>query len=453
MAGNAEKGEHEAEMKQKMDGLTQTLGEAWDKLGIEPEVVEPKQEDPKQVAKPAETPENVVKPEKDTEIPPEQSKPPTEAPTTIQDDSDDEDPLSVLKMEDEPTLDPHTRADDDDAKAELDEIRNDPHANPRTKRSMERLLGKISAQKKVLGTQEKELATLKQEIEALKAQKPESDPVTDAEKEELKMLRRRVAVESDPEITGKYDTRIGAINETLNAIVDSSFNPEDAAKIKQMGFETFAKSLPREYKKLIEKLDEDSPYDAETVRASLGELRSLSTQRKHDIEKLSQESDKYWAEKQKVAQESEQQVQKRTEAIKQIRAALEDELINRDKYFMTIDTSKLSGEEKERAEKENKRRAYYQKNIRERIHAATLEEQQKTIYQAAMLPVIANMLKDERAELKRVKTELDSIKKKQTLTAPKTEPKPEAPKKPKGFEDAINEMAGLAGMSNRVVPN
>ena len=353
-------------------------------------------------------------------------------------DDDDDDDVPDTK---------HTRADDDDAKEDIDDIQNNPHTPEKTRKSINRLLGKTQSLKKALKERDAELASLQGRLEALESQQPQESGVTAEERHELNMLRRRYQIDSDDTIKQEFDAKISVISEDLNRVVEENLERDVAAEIQKIGFEKFAQKYPRAYKEFIEKLEDVAPLDADMVKANLGEMRSLRLQRERKIRELVADADKYFADQEAQASKNTQSIEQQRRNVAEIRKATYDNITQKDENFVLLDTKGLKGEQLKLAEAENARRQKYHQHLHKIVNARTHEDQVETIYRAALTPVLADRLHAANKTIKQLQASLKAIKGNQGIRKPKPQQDtpPAKPARPTSFSESLDAAMGQHG--------
>lgn len=389
----------------------QQFGQSFDELldGLEVKTVET-QEQPEQPEAPKEEHEE---PEESVRDGDEENQPAEEAEDeAVQPEETGVSDIEVPTFDEgddqsEPSPEEKTRADDEDSKKELEELRNDPHTHTRVKKNIERLLGKIQNLNKQLREKDKavEQATAKvQEVEA----QPKADPVSEQEKTELSMLRRRYAIEKEGTLK-EYDTKVKSAEETLMGVVKSVLSESDAKTIEKMGFEKFANQAPKAFREFLDVLDDDSPAQGALVRAKYAELISTKQEKERKQGELLAESDKWWKEQEEIYGQQQQRGELQQKEIQKVKADFYNDTISRDPYFKALPIDGLKGDALARAQTENAKRAIYQRDLQSVMNAKSIDDQKKVVYRAALARVLADQLNEANTELKRAKDKIAKV--------------------------------------------
>lgn len=332
----------------------------------------------------------------------------------------------------------HTRADDEDSKEEIQELLNDPHGNPKTKKRVEKLLGKINSLKSELKAKvdPAEVAQLKQKIAELE-EAPKVDPISEEDRKELTMLRRRFSLETDPEFRQEFDDKIKQSVGIIEDIIDQHVDSKDAEEIKRIGFEKFVKNSPSAYRQFVELLEERNPADADLVKAKYGEVRSLRSLRDRKAQELTADAEKWAQEQSQKKVNTQHQQAEYQKQIESARKQLESQMIEKDPMFAKLPEKGLEGEKLKKVQAENARRDKIHTQIRKNLRPKTHEEQVSIMYQAALAHDFADKLKQAQRTIKQLQEQSQKIRAKQSQTKPPSEArKDKAP--PKSFTDALD---------------
>lgn len=445
------------------EDLTLSIEEEFDRLeaeGADLHTIVKKEPEPETSEKTGRKVPKVEEPEPEPDDEPEPEPEPEPDPEPDPDDDleySDESIDKLLADDLEPEKpEEHSRADDDDAKAEIEEIRNNPHTKESTKKGIDRLLGSNNRLKKILDEKQGKLEVLEQEVEKLKAAKPEGDPITDEERHELNMLRMRHSIGSDQEIQKNYDTPIATTEKTIYDIVDRTLDTDQAAEVKKMGFETFARNYPKQFKELMTGLEESNPLDATILSSSVNDLLKLKRSRQEEVKKRTENADKYFEERQKEQEEANQRHQ---EIAARLKSETFNTLILKSPTFAEFPTKGLSGEKLKLAETLNERRKFYRENAQRLLESNTIEERQRLFKDAALTPVLFDKLKELKKRVKQLEAEKGQVSKARGLKPQRTPlTKKEEVKQPasfgEGLDAIIDEESSNSGFlsSTRSIP-
>lgn len=434
MADEAEQTITEGKEKER-ELFSNSFGEALDQALKGKELAEAaalKTDEPKPEDKaPVET-----KPPVDADKPVEGEQPPPKV--ELEDLSVPDDLPEVKPVADKQEEDHSATPEDDDAKRELTEVRSDPHLPEKTRKSIERLLGQIQTLKKSVREAQENVEKVRKETPAPVA----PDPINDADRKELTMLRRRYSLDHDETIKKNFDEKIQSNEAALLDIVRKNIAPEDAKKIEQMGFERFAK-IPKAFSQFLEVLDENDPAAANLVRHKYAEQTSLRHDKEQTVKKLVGEADQWIKEIEENYQKNQASVQENEKAIEKIKEDFFSQVTTSDPLLMTIDTSKLQGEEKARAEAENTKRKVYHDEVKMILQANDIEGYRKVYHRAAIARPLLDSLKNARAKIKTLEERLAKIEQARSAhpgqaAAPTAKPKEE---KPLPFGEALDALA------------
>lgn len=330
-----------------------------------------------------------------------------------------------------------TRADDEDSKKELEELRKDPHTHARVKKNIDRLLGKIQ-------NLNKQLRQKDQEIEKVKAEKPEAvptDPVSEEEKRELLMLRRRYSIDKDGTLQ-EFDKKAKSAEETLMGVVKATLSDEDAETIERVGFEKFA-NTPRSFKKFLEILDENDPAKGALVRTKYAELVSVNNEKTATTQKLVEEADKWWEEQEQAVAKQQEQSNEYKQQVEKIKSDFFSQTVASDPYFKAIETDGLKGEELARAQTENAKRAIYQRDLKQILDAQSIDDQKKVVYRAALARPLADQVKALQKQLKDARTKLKKIDDARNIRSSANQaPPPPKQEEPQDFASQLERLVG-----------
>jgi len=333
---------------------------------------------------------------------------------------------------------PTARADDDDSKAELEEIRGNPHTPAKTKKSIDRLLGKISTLKKALADKEAEVSTVKTEVE--KASK--APPISDAERNELIMLRRKHSLQNDDTIK-QYDQRAKSAEGVLLDVVKSVVKADQAALIEQMGFERFAKNT-NAFREFMDILQETDPAQAALVGSKYAELVGARKEQQVKAKELTENADQWWKQQEDAFKQQQQEQQEMAKRMEKVRDEFYQNTVSSDPYLKLIPTSGLAGDSLSRAQAENARRTQYQQEFQRIMTASTLDERKKVVYRAALARPLADRVRALEAELKAKTEKLKKIEEARS-SRPSHSTGVTSPAPSDGPEDFVSALTRLAG--------
>lgn len=336
-----------------------------------------------------------------------------------------------------------TRADDEDAKKELEEIRGDPHTPAKTQKAVDRLLGKIAHLKKIIGDKDAEVSAGKSLAESAAKKAAEAPPIASEERKELNMLRRRYSLDKDEGIKA-YDDRAKAAESLLVEVVKSTLDEEQGKAIEKMGIDAFAK-MPKAFREFLELLDENDPAQGALVRTKYAEMVGLRREKEEKVKELTGESEAWIAEQEKKFAEQQNQREEYGKQIEQLKQEFYANTINHDPYFKLKDTTGAKGEALARAEADNAQRTVYHAELQRILNANSLNEQKKVIYRAALARPLADQVRGLTAQVKGLKDKLAKIDE-----ARNTRPRhstgdvkpPTQDDKPKDFAERLSEIVG-----------
>ena len=352
-------------------------------------------------------------------------------------DLDTEEVEEVKETPDPENEDNHTRADDEDSKNELEELRKDPHTHVRVKKNIDRLLGKIQ-------NLNKQLRDKDSEIEKVKTAAPKEvakDPVLEEEKNELIMLRRRYSIDKDQTLK-EYDVRVKSAEETLMEVVKANLREDDAKQIEKMGFEAFAK-LPQSFKQFLEILDDNDPAQGALVRSKYSEMVSANAEKGKKQKELLQDADKWWAEQEDLLKKHQEENSQYSEQIEKIKDDFFNATVSSDPYFKAIEVKGLKGEELARAQTDNAKRAIYQRDLKGILNANTVDDQKKVVYRAALARPLSDQVKSLQAQLKSAQDKLKKIDNARNMRPPKHDVS--APPKDDAPQDFVSQLERMYG--------
>jgi hypothetical protein len=412
----------------------------------EPPVEEPPKEEPPVEEPPVEEP-----PKKEPPV----EEPPVEEPPVEEPNYDLDEINKLLDDEKEEKSPEHSRADDDDVKEDIKEIRENPHTPEKTKKSIDRLLGNNNRLKATLQTERDKVVSLEARVSELENAKPQENPVTEEERHELNMLRMKHNIGSDENIKKNFDDPIAAAEKKIYKIIDKSLEPDQAKQVKDLGFEVFARRFPSSYKELWDSLNDNAPLDAGILSSSVNSLLTLKDARSEEVERLTSNADEYFA---NLDKEMATRTEQGEAQLKELKEKTYTHLISSNPAFVEIPTKGLAGEELKLAERENSLRKGYREMGQKFVDVDTLEGQNELILRATLSLRLADRVKSLLAEIDRLKSEKGDVISSRSLRPPKEVPAPkeEAPPAPssfsQGMDEAANRTAARSLRQRRSVP-
>jgi hypothetical protein len=336
------------------------------------------------------------------------------------------------------TPEPEARADDEDSKSELDEIRSNPHTPAKTKKSIDRLLGKISSLKKALSDKEAEVSTVKAEVEKT----TKAPPISDAERQELIMLRRKHSLQNDDTIKS-YDERAKSAEAVLLDVVKSVVKSDQAALIEQMGFEKFAKT-PNAFREFMDILQDNDPAQAALVSSKYAELVGAKREKELKAKELTDSADQWWKQQEESFKQQQEQQQAAMQEIDRIRTEFYQNTVESDPNFKLVPTAGLAGDALAKAKAENAKRTQYHQELHRILNANTLDERKKVVYRAALARPLADRVRTLEAELKAKTEKLKKIEDARSARPAHSTgvTSPAASDQPEDFVSALTRLAG-----------
>lgn len=323
---------------------------------------------------------------------------------------DDSDPTEEESEEEEapPPEGELEQGDEEQPKAPEDEIDfkeylANPHNPEKTKKSIKRLLGEISSLKKQIeegGASKVELEKaiaerdlLTTELETIKQNLPSDD-----EREELLRLRRLVDAQSDPEITGKYQTRISTAKENILKILKKNGLPEKSVETEErdedgdptgrkytpISVETiesaggpiayFTKS-PESYRQILSSLDKSNPVDADKLRRFYTEADLATEEMKAEVESATANAKEWYDERRKSEEEAQLQAEQTRIAEEKVLTELSQKIIKESPAFKTLPIPEgATDKQRKEIEDENAFRKELAKNLPIMLSPQSLEE-------------------------------------------------------------------------------
>lgn len=246
----------------------------------------------------------------------------------------------------------------------------DPYAHPLPKKRIERIRRK--AAKEVEERLKTEYDRKIEELQAKLAEKESAQPkevslLTDAEREELLMLRRRIGAENDPEIKQQYDSKMEDNRLTIEDVMKQAFPAkEDQERLSRLGaFDEWA-SDPKNSNaaaRILEALAEENPIQADIVRAKIAENISLKRGKMKAIEERSKSAKEWFETRTKQQAEQEEQQRKAFEEQRKMVKSKFDQGLKSYKSLQLVPTDGLDGKALEDAKAENKVRQQMQQFI------------------------------------------------------------------------------------------
>lgn len=265
-------------------------------------------------------------PEKETKPAEEDTPPQDETPNDEEEDDDelpqeDEDEPKLPGLEDEEEevapkpKEEQTKADESKPPEEDEEEEPGNPYERIPKKRLERLKRKVTreTEERLKTEYDRKIAELEAKLHQKQSEKPSAESaLTDAEKEELLMLRRRISVESDPEIKQQFDAKVDDNRATIQEVLQQAFPAkEDQERLERMGpFDEWA-SDPKNgpaAAKILETLAEDNPIQADIIRNKIAENISLKRGKQRAIAEQSKGA-KEWFEKRNQEEASQRQQQ------------------------------------------------------------------------------------------------------------------------------------------------
>lgn len=309
-------------------------------------------------------------------------------------------PKLTEEGDEEPSQKPQEAAEEEDEP-------EDPYTPPKFKKRLDRAKERAAkeAEKRAAEKYEAEIAELKKQIDegsGSNVSEDQPEPVSDAEREELIMLRRKFAAENDPEIRNQYDNRIVDSREAISDVLGKYFSHPDDEQARK-NFDHLYQSNPESARKLLEEIEKKNPVDAQIITAKIGDIMSLKRGKQRAVDEAAKTA-KEWFEQQE--QKKQQQEQLSQQEVEQRRSAYLQQFdgILQNKQFQPLPTAGLEGEQLKKAEADN--------SVRDRMRRV-VEAAKKATSPAdvARLTSAAALAVKFEAENKALKNELDAVKK------------------------------------------
>jgi len=365
-----------------------------------------------------------------------------EAPSTEESPVEEEETPSVEDEEEPVQVVETPKVEEED---EPDFLPNDP---PRYKKRMEK------AKKRWEEEKAREIEALRKELESAKQVEPATEKpsgMTDEERTELIQLRRRFAIDKDPEFTNQFDEPLKANQDRIKGILKKhNMSDENLAVIDNLGgFDTFAESHPELARQILEKVSEDSVVDAEVLKGKLSETISLKDAKQRAIEKAMKDADKYFEGMTEKQKQSIEQANKQREQVVKTMEVVVDEYAKQPIFSDVPVTDGMGEQERKRAESINARRATVRQKMKEAVAISDPREAAQLAVAAAYAFELKAQLNEAQTELKAAKDQLAKIKKasttrpSNTATPPKP-PKQQQPSRPQdpiaGFDQGVEQL-------------
>lgn len=302
----------------------------------------------------------------------ERREEPVPEPKTKQDDEpsdDDSDEIddSIEITEDilnDESVKPEPEKAEDTKPEEDEEPLEEPTDSPRFKKRLEK--AKERGRKDAERAFAQERAQLEAELKEAR-QKAESvetvEGLGDAEREELKQLRRRYGLQNDPTVKEKFDNRIQTNNEVAKEILeryaDDTIRKELAAA---PDVTAYAYKDPKAFHEFVKLIEDENPFEAEQLKSAILGNISLNREKQRYVETESKKADEYFAQREveqtKAQQEAQQQAEQRRKQFTEGLTAIKE-----NEFYAPIDTSNLEGAKKAEAEQVNIMRAIKRKQL------------------------------------------------------------------------------------------
>jgi len=339
---------------------------------------------------------------------------------------------------------------------------HDPFESPKIKKRLDRQKQRLEREAreredKLRAEYEAKIAELSKKVESV--EQSANNGLSDAEREELIMLRRRIDVESDPEIRKQFDDKIQDNRDAITEILLDKFRlPENQERIKEIGdFAEFSRREPKAASDILDALAEHDPISAEIIKAKIAENVSLQRAKKRAIEEASKKAKEYFEERNKKLSEVQNAEKQRldemgklfAEGVKRIYAS---------EGFRDIDTTGLDGDKKKEVEATNALRAKMRNAIEWGTQALANNDMKGVLQMIAAaaktweLQDTINKLKAQNEELNgriEARKKASSVAKEgrvSSASAPKPSPKkPNTPQNIDEWEAQLDEQARKIG--------
>lgn len=359
---------------------------------------------------PEEQPKEEVKEEEDSGVQPE--------PNSV--DEDDEFDLNkLLDDPEEDTTEEGTEETEEESEEpeDAEDLKN-PHDSAKFKERLDRALdrGKKQGRKEAESELQEKVKQLEEQLQSTESElqeKEEQPELSEEERKELQMLRRRLSAESDPEVKEKFDDRIKANESSIHEILKTHFPEEEDQKILEKSgvyedFEKFARSNPKGYRDLIKQIEEESPYDAELISKAAAESSTIKRQKQSYIEEVSQNAQEYFAQKEAEAQKAQAEAQKAAKEREQLVTKYYEDLTQNPKSYLRKKELPQGVTEKQKRfiEKRNQVIEKSQKLFQRAAKPSNYSELLDVAYAASSVPVLKDTIRALNAQLKEKETEL-----------------------------------------------
>lgn len=337
----------------------------------------------------------------------------------------------------------------ENAKKDLEEELKDPNLSPRRRKSLERVLGNNNHLKKQLQESKDKISQLEEsskEIETLKTQlnelqeNPPVSPVSEDEKKELQMLRRKYDLSKDEEFNKKFTDEIQSKESAIEDILAQNGLRESGSEgqltiesiRKAGGFSAYVKKYPEVYEQITEAIPSQSSRLIDTLMAD-----QMATERAKEIAIRDEvaKADEYFAkradEMSKTAEQTKAEQEAQLQKIQDI------------KKFV-VESEKLGDQENFLKDKK------YQSKFDLAMGATNPEQLAEVAIEAAYAFKLRDEIADKDAKIKELEEEIANIseagkvtKKRQAPAAtPKPKPAPTERTTPSlSFDATLNSIA------------
>lgn len=364
------------------------------------------------------------------------------AEATKQDDGEQEDEPEEENSSEKTTDDEGQQEDSSDEDNEED-LKN-PHFKGIKKRIDK---AKKSAEKRVRAEYEEKVKQLESELSEARASKQVTS-LSDDERKEYLMLKRRFDVQNDPELKKSYDDKISLRDRQAKEILKKhAVNDEYRKRVDEIGsISEFAAANPKGMKEIIEKISAVDSIDGTAISSAIAEARLLKGERDEKVKELSSEAEKYFAEIEEKKQVAEKN---RVESINAANKAYEET------FYKAIDNTPTlakkpipetaSPEEREYIKKHNASVDAMKRVVKAGLTVSNSNDAAKILFAAGRSVVLQNRVAELEKKLSDLQSKQEAVREssrihKNTMSPARVKTKPMKKTQGMSSEDSLDEL-------------
>ncbi len=363
-----------------------------------------------------------------------------------------------------------------------EELDVQPHDKPKTAKRIKALLGKIEKANNMVAETKKEaeakaarLAELEAELTKVKSIDPTQNEEIKKQLDELKVYRRRYALENDPEVKQKFDSRVESAEKSIKDTLAKrgagealiKLIDEEGGWLKFMDSQrdiTLANGETMKASEVAEAIKKALPYSERRAVEAM-EIEQVATRREREryFQEETSKANEYFTKLEKEQQAAREQQQRQIDEARKLIETWRDKVM-RDTDWLKVKEvpANATPEQKAAIEDENKYTKQLTSLIDKHLNANKLDDMLEVVMdsvryhqerrQAARLldekKRLETQLAEKQAELDRFKKAASSVPRSGSLvggSGTAAEPKKDA--KPVSLEDALDAIASGKGVS------